>query len=101
MRLPKVLYLALLGRQQTRVLIFIWTMENIGKVQIKGVDVNAEASGNFSSVTKWSTRIAYTWQQALDVTDSSGAEYKNEIPYTPEHSGSTLAVLYYKNWSAG
>jgi vitamin B12 transporter len=81
--------------------LFIWTMENIGKVQIKGVDVNTEASGNFSSVTRWWLRIAYTWQQALDVTDPAGAEYKNEIPYTPEHSGSALAVLNYKNWSAG
>jgi vitamin B12 transporter len=81
--------------------LFIWTMENLGRVQIKGVDVNAEANGNFSTVTRWSARIAYTWQQALDVTNPASSEYKNEIPYTPEHSGSALAVFYYKNWSAG
>jgi vitamin B12 transporter len=81
--------------------LFIWTMQNIGKVQIKGVDINGQANGKFSSTVKWSARIAYTWQQALDVTDPSSAEYKNEIPYTPENSGSALAVLYFKNWSAG
>ena len=50
---------------------------------------------------RWSGRIAYTWQQALDITDPSSSVYKNEIPYTPNHSGSALAVLYYKTWSAG
>ena len=81
--------------------LFIWTMQNIGKVQIKGIDLNAQANGRFSSSWKWSARVAYTWQQALDVSDASSAEYKNEIPYTPNNSGSALAVLYYKNWSAG
>jgi outer membrane receptor protein involved in Fe transport len=81
--------------------LFIWTMQNIGKVEIKGVDLNAQANGRFSSLWKWSARVAYTWQQALDVSDVSSAEYKNEIPYTPNHSGSALAALYYKNWSAG
>jgi vitamin B12 transporter len=81
--------------------LFVWTIENLGKVQIKGIDINGEASGRFSSAVKWSGRIAYTWQQALDVTDPTSAEYKNKIPYTPDQSGSALAVVYYKNWSAG
>ena len=81
--------------------LFIWTMENIGKVRIWGIDLNAQANGRFSPDMKWSIRLAYTWQQALDVTDPSSAEYKNEIPYTPEHSGSALAAFYYRVWSAG
>ncbi len=81
--------------------LFIWTMENIGKVQIRGLDVNAQANGNFSPEMKWSLRLAYTWQKAIDVTDPASAEYKNEIPYTPENSGSMLAAIYYKTWTAG
>ncbi len=81
--------------------LFMWTVLNLGKVHIKGVDVTTEANGIFSATTKWSARIAYTWQQALDVTDPSSAEYKNEIPYTPDNSGSALLVFYYKSWSAG
>jgi vitamin B12 transporter len=81
--------------------LFIWTMENIGKVQIWGIDLNAEASGKISAFSKWSARIACTWQQALDITDPSAAQYKNEIPYTPENSGSALTVFYYKSWSVG
>jgi vitamin B12 transporter len=81
--------------------LFIWTMENIGRVQIKGVDINAEANGKFSSKSGWSGRAAFTWQEALDVTDPSSSEYKNEIPYTPNYSGSVMAVYNYKGWSAG
>ena len=81
--------------------LFIWTMQNIGKVQIEGIDLNGQANGKFSAMLKWSARFAYTWQRAIDVTDPSGAEYKNEIPYTPNNSGSAMAVLYYNTWSAG
>jgi vitamin B12 transporter len=79
----------------------LWTTESIGKVQIKGVDINGELNGKFSSTIKWSARIAYTWQQALDVTDPTNGEYKNEIPYTPQNSGSALVIVYYKKWDAG
>ncbi len=81
--------------------LFIWTMQNIGKVQIKGIDLNGQVNGMLASFIKWSVRIAYTWQEALDISDASSAEFKNEIPYTPNHSGSALAVINYKNWSAG
>jgi outer membrane receptor protein involved in Fe transport len=81
--------------------LFIWTMQNIGKVQIKGIDLNGQVNGKFSQSLRWSARLAYTWQQAIDVTDPASAEYKNEIPYTPNNSGSALAVLYYDKWSAG
>ena len=81
--------------------LFIWTMQNIGKVHIQGIDLNAEANGKFSSSLKWTARVAYTWQQALDVTDPSAAEYKNQIPYTPNQSGSAMAAIYYNSWSTG
>jgi vitamin B12 transporter len=81
--------------------LFVWTMENLGMVQIKGIDINAQANGKFSETMKWSVRLAYSFQQAIDVTDPASAEYKNEIPYTPQHSGSALASLYYKRWTAG
>jgi vitamin B12 transporter len=48
--------------------LFVWTMLNLGKVSIKGIDVNAEARGNFSAIAGWFTRLAYTWQLAQDIT---------------------------------
>jgi vitamin B12 transporter len=81
--------------------LFIWTIENLGKVKITGIDLNAEAKGKFNANSGWSGRVALTWQEALDVTDPSGSEYKNEIPYTPNYSGSAMVVYNLKNWSAG
>lgn len=81
--------------------LFVWTMKNIGKVRINGIDVNSQINGKISSEFKWSARLAYTWQQALDVTDPSGTVYKDEIPYTPNQSGSGMAAVYYRIWSAG
>lgn len=81
--------------------LFVWTMLNIGKVSIKGVDVNTEANGKLSASVGWFVRIAYTWQQALDITDKSSASYKNRIPYTPDNSGSGLLSFSYKKWDAG
>ncbi|MEP6751012.1 MAG: TonB-dependent receptor, partial [Bacteroidota bacterium] len=81
--------------------LFVWTMLNLGKVSIKGVDVNVETNGKLSSSTGWFVRLAYTWQQALDITDQSSSSYKDRIPYTPDHSGSGLLSFNYKKWDAG
>ncbi len=81
--------------------LFIWTMQNIGKVQVRGLDLNGQVNGSFSTEMKWSVRLAYTWQKAIDVTDPASAEYRNEIPYTPENSGSMLSAFYYKAWTVG
>jgi len=80
--------------------LFIWTVTNIGKVDIKGIDVTAEINGQLNSKINWSARIAYTLQQALN-TDPTSGEYKNQIPYTPNNSGSGLVAVNYKNYSAG
>ncbi len=68
--------------------LFQWTILNIGKADIKGID--------FSALVKWqklkrfeiNSRFSYSYQQALDVSDASSPLYKNRLPYTPEHSGS-------------
>ncbi|OQP50218.1 hypothetical protein A4D02_26675 [Niastella koreensis] len=81
--------------------LFGWTMLNLGRVSIKGVDVSTEADGAFSEQVSWFTRMSYTFQHALDVTDPASATWKNRIPYTPDHSGSALASVSYRKWTAG
>jgi outer membrane cobalamin receptor len=80
--------------------LFVWTMLNLGKVDIKGVDVTAEAGGAFCEIT-WNARVSYTWQQARDITDPSSSSYKDRIPYTPDHSGSGILSFGYRKWTAG
>lgn len=81
--------------------LFSWTMLNLGKVDIKGVDVTGEVNGQLTSTISWFTRIAYTFQRAIDITNPNTTVYKNTIPYTPDHSGSGLFSLQYGAWSGG
>lgn len=81
--------------------LFTWSMLNVGKVNITGIDINAEVFGKFSTDAGWFTRIAYTFQNAIDVTNPTSENYKDRIPYTPDHSGSAVMNVHYRTWSAG
>ena len=77
---------------------FRWTMLNLGKVHIKGIDIEAEADFQIGKDLVATTRAQYTYQDARDVTDPNDSYYKHQIPYIPWHSGSTIVGLSYKNW---
>ena len=68
--------------------IFIWTMMNLGKVDIRGVDVVADISIVPFRKLKVNIGGAYTYQRALDVTDPDNGVYRHQIAYTPRISGS-------------
>ena len=77
---------------------FRWTMLNLGKVHIKGIDVEAEADFQIDKDLVATARAQYTYQDARDVTDPTTSYYKHQIPYIPWHSGSAIVGLSYKNW---
>ena len=77
---------------------FRWTMLNLGKVHIKGIDIEAEADFQIGKDLVATTRAQYTYQDARDVTDPDDSYYKHQIPYIPWHSGSAIVGLSYKNW---
>ncbi len=68
--------------------MFIWKMMNRGKVNIAGLDVNF--ASRFALPRKCSVRVeaSYMYQHSVDVTDKDSKIYKDQIPYTPRHSGS-------------
>ncbi len=78
-----------------------WSMINIGKVKINGMDVTAESAVNFSENTHLLLGITYTFQYATDRTDSTSSTYKHQIAYTPLHSGSARAALELPWFNAG
>ena len=77
---------------------FRWTMLNLGKVHIKGIDVEAEADFRITKDFVATARAQYTYQDARDVTDPADSYYNDQIPYIPWHSGSAILGLSYKNW---
>lgn len=78
---------------------FRWTMLNLGKVHIKGIDVEAEGDFKIGTDLIATTRAQYTYQDARDVTDPTTSYYKHQIPYIPWHSGSAIVGLNYKSWN--
>lgn len=77
---------------------FRWTMLNLGKVHIKGVDAMAEVGLEPAKDWKVTARLQYTYQDARDVTDSNTSYYKDQIPYIPWHSGSAILALSWREW---
>ena len=77
--------------------LFRWTMYNLGKVAIRGLELNLQTGWSLPGAFILRTGITYTYQQALDIT--GGDNYKQQIPYTPLNSGSLIAALAWKTWS--
>ena len=77
---------------------FRWTMINLGRVRIAGIDASAEADINVSHL--WiHSRLTYTYQKAEDRSDRTSQWYGGQIPYTPWHSGSAIVGMRWKDWS--
>ncbi|TDQ12065.1 TonB-dependent receptor plug domain-containing protein [Pedobacter metabolipauper] len=68
-----------------------WSIENIGEVEIRGLDVNIQNIWQINPEVELTTGINYTYQDAVDVTPNETSTYKRQIPYIPVHSGSFLA----------
>ena len=66
---------------------FRWTMLNIGTVDITGLDAKASILYHINELNLSAT-IRYSFQQAIDHSDSESQTYGNQIPYIPLHSGS-------------
>ena len=72
---------------------FRWTMLNLGTVKINGVDAKADMSLFLPLQFVLRTRLNYTYQKAIDVTDPNDTYYGHQIPYIPWHSGSVVVSL--------
>lgn len=78
--------------------LFRWSMQNIGRVEIKGLDVNIQTGWKPYDALGLTAGITYTYQKALNMTNSK-LNYRSQIPYTPVHSGSFLAGGDWKDFS--
>ena len=75
---------------------FRWTMLNLGKVDIRGLDIVGEVGCRPFNDAVATLRAQYTWQRAIDVTDERKPFYKHQIPYIPRHSGTVIASLQWR-----
>ena len=74
--------------------MYVWRMMNFGKVEIAGVDVNAQMQIAVARGMSLMADAGYSFRHAVDVTDASAKNYRHQIPYTPRHTGKfTLSFL--------
>lgn len=78
---------------------FRWTMLNLGRVHIKGIDVAAHATLNPVKDLYLTCKLQYTYQEAIDVTNPADTYYRDQIPYIPWHSGSAIVQVLWKSWN--
>lgn len=76
---------------------FRWTMTNIGRVRIRGLDARAEWHISIGDIHA-AVRGTYTRQRAEDRSDSSSPYYKGQIAYIPRNSASVTASAQWREW---
>ncbi len=77
---------------------FRWTMLNLGKVEIKGIDAQIGGTFGLPCDIDFTAKFQYTYQEAIDVTNPADNYYRHQIPYIPWHSGSAILMLDWKGW---
>lgn len=76
---------------------FRWTMINLGKVRIAGLEVSGDVAAHIGKVNM-KLHSQYTFQRARDYTDPSDSFYGDQIPYIPRHSVSVSYNANYRGW---
>ena len=67
--------------------LFIWKMQNVGKVRMNGVDVAAHCNVQAAEWLRLAVDANFSWQKAIDLSDPSSKNYGHQTAYTPEYSG--------------
>jgi len=68
--------------------MFIWSVQNFGKVDIKGIDLNMKMQFQLNDKFTCLLSGAYTHQQVVDKTDKNTQMYNQQLPYTPRNTAS-------------
>jgi vitamin B12 transporter len=78
--------------------LFIWSIQNVGRVWINGGDLQFMHARNFLDKYKLESSFSYTFQSAVDVTKKSSATYQDQIAYIPKHILSGNFSFSYKQF---
>lgn len=70
--------------------MFIWSIQNIGRVRSYGLECAQHISIPISRC-KLEFHLNYTFQRLSDITNKSNTNYRSQLSYTPKHSG-TLEI---------
>lgn len=74
--------------------MFYWQMMNAGKVRQLGLDVSTNIEKRWGNDWTVSATGSYSLMKATDISDPTAVYYRNQIAYTPRHSGSASVLLH-------
>ena len=77
--------------------MFVWSMVNLGKARIYGVDATGEIIFSPHNGHNLIFNLNYSLQRAMPLTSKESSEWKKQVAYIPLHSGSA-AVSYENPW---
>jgi len=66
--------------------LFVWSIQNIGKVSVYGVDLLMKKIWKLHTNLEVSASINYSFQKILDISDVKSSTYKNQLAYFPVHT---------------
>ena len=69
-----------------------WKMVNLGRVLTHGIETGLDISRT-AGLIRPAARISYTYQRAMDKSDSGSSVWNHQIAYTPRHSASAVAWI--------
>ena len=72
---------------------YVWRMQNYGKVRIIGMDATLSTEFPLTHRSEIHFSCGYTLQEAIDLTNPEAKNYKDQLPYTPKHSGNASATI--------
>ena len=76
--------------------LFVWSIQNIGKVQVFGIDLMLKKNWRLKKNFELNGAINYSYQKVQDISDSKSPTYKNQLAYFPTHTlQSELTLLMF------
>lgn len=67
--------------------LFIWSMQNVGKVNIIGLEATLDLNYTVSKFWSIGSLLNFTFQSAKDITDRQAPTFGHQIAYIPKHAG--------------
>ncbi len=79
--------------------LFIWSMQNFGRVQTKGFELYTDIYFKDYKKIFVDVNLGYSFQEALDKTNSNSSTYNQQIIYIPFETGSAHININRKKWT--
>lgn len=73
--------------------MYIWRMQNYGRVYVKGVDATLSVTCSPACNVELIADASYSYSHTVDKTNRSSKNYGHQIPYTPRHTANGSLTL--------